>query len=351
MAYIETKRRFYYSGKRAFDAAWEHEYFFCYSEHDQKAMCLICRESVADLKRYNVKRHYDLKHNKYFDGAYVGKDERMKEFKKRFDAYLGETKRVSVFTNTSSHLNEASYRICYLLAQHQVPLTHAELFKKAFMASAKVLFAGFQNKDKIVQQIGKLPLAPDTCDELSGDIFTQLMTKLRACPAFSLALDESTDKSDTAQLMCVSEDFLCLISLQGTATARDVCSVLLKFGEETNLTWENVDSLCTDGAPSMLGRQAGFVALFRQEIGKPNLIPYHCVIHQQALCSKAGCGLQDTMKTAVESVNLIRARSLNHRRFQNHLLHLMMQNSAMCYSTTVSVGCTASSHREFSQRN
>ena len=244
---------------------------------------------------------------------------------KKTISYLGETKRVSVFTDTSSHLNEASYRICYLLAQHQVPLTHAQLFKKAFMASAEVLFAGFQNKDKIVQQIGKLPLSPDTCarrcDELSGDIFTQLMTKLRACPDFSLALDESTDKSDTAQLIVsvryfnegVSEDFLCLIPLKGTTTARDVCSALLKFGEE------NLVSLCTDGAPSMLGRQAGFVALFRQEIGKPNLVSYHCIIHQQALCAKTDCGLQDTIETVVESVNLIRARSLNHRRFQNHL--------------------------------
>ena len=197
------------------------------------------------------------------------------------------------------------------------------------MASAEVLFAGFQNKDKIVQQIGKLPLSPDTCarrcDELSGDIFTQLMTKLRACPDFSHAIDESTDKSDIAQLMVsvryfnegVSEDFLCLIPLKGTTTARDVCSALLKlkFGEENYLMWENLVSLCTGGAPSMLGRQAGFVALLRQEIGKPNLISYHCIIHQQALCAKAGCGLQDTMKTVVESLNLIRSRSLHHRWF------------------------------------
>ncbi|KAI0223668.1 Protein ZBED8 [Lamellibrachia satsuma] len=225
---------------------------------------------------------------------------------------------------------QASYRICYLLAQHQVPFAHAELFKKAFMASAKVLFAGFQNKDKIVQQTGKLHLSPDTCacrcDELSGDILTQLMTKLRACPAFSLALDESIDKSDMAQLMVsvryfnegVSEDFLCLIPLKGTTTARDVCSTLLKFCEENDLTWKHLVSLCTDGAPIMLGRQAGFVVLFHQEIGKPNLISYHCIIHQQAVCAKAGCCLQDTMKTVVESVNLIRARSLIHRRFQNH---------------------------------
>ena len=218
-----------------------------------KKRCVICRENVADLI-YNVKRRYDSKHKKCFDCAYVGKDERMKEFKKRFDAYLVEMKRISVFTDTSSHLNEASYRICYLLARHQVPLTHAQLFKKAFMASAEVLFAGFQNKDKIVQHIGKLPLSPDTCarrcDELSGDIFMQLMTKLRACPAFSLALDESTDRSDTAQLMLmvsvryfnegVSDDFRCLIPLKGTTTAQDVCIALLKFGEENDLTWENL---------------------------------------------------------------------------------------------------------------
>ena len=116
----------------------------------------------------------------------------------------------------------------------------------------------------------------------------------------------------------VSKDFLCLIPLKGTKTARDVYSALLQFGEENDLTWENLVSLCTDGAPSMLGRQAGFVVLFRQEIGKPNLISYHYIIHQQALCAKAGRGLQDTMKT----VNLIRARSLNHRRFQNHLAAL-----------------------------
>ena len=179
-----------------------------------------------------------------------------------------------------------------------------------------------------------LKLSPDTCarqcDELSSDIFTKMMTMLRAYPAFSLALDESTGKTDMTQLMVsvryfnegVSEDFLCLIPLKGTTTVRGVCSALLKFGEENYLMWENLVSQCKDGAPSMLGCQAGFVALFRQEIGKPILISYHCIIHQQALCAKAGCGLQDTMKTIVESVNLIRTRSLNHRRFQNHLAAL-----------------------------
>ena len=116
-----------------------------------------------------------------------------------------------------------------------------------------------------------------------------------------------------------SEDTLCLIPLKDTTTAADSCSALLQFGQKNELTWDNLVSICTDGAPSMLGRRAGLVAMFRQRIGKPNLLSYHCIIHQQALCTKGGCGLQETMQNVVEIVNLIRARALNHRKFQNHL--------------------------------
>ena len=54
-----------------------------------KKPCLICRESVAEMKRYNVKRHYDS-NKKDFESAYPGKRERLNEFKKRLDAYVVE---------------------------------------------------------------------------------------------------------------------------------------------------------------------------------------------------------------------------------------------------------------------
>ena len=37
-----------------------------------------------------MKWHYDSKHKKDFDSAYPGKGERLKEFKKRFDACVGD---------------------------------------------------------------------------------------------------------------------------------------------------------------------------------------------------------------------------------------------------------------------
>ena len=173
---------------------------------------------------------------------------------------MGEVKRVSVFTQGASHLNEASYRICHSLAQHQVPFTHAEVFKKAFMVGAEVMFAGFLTKQKIIEHISKLPLSADACvrrcDDLSGDDFKQLLSKLRACPAWSIALNGITDGSDIAQLLVsvryfdngVSEDILCLIPLKGTTTAADISNALLQFRQENELKCDNLVSMCTDGA-------------------------------------------------------------------------------------------------------
>ena len=75
---------------------------------------------------------------------------------------------MSVFAQGASHLNEASYRICHSLAQHQVPFAHAEVFKKAFLAGAEVMFVGFPNKEKIVEHIRKLLLSADTCARCCG---------------------------------------------------------------------------------------------------------------------------------------------------------------------------------------
>ena len=56
-------------------------------------MCLICRESVADLKRYNVNGITI----RIIKSAYVGKNERMKEFKKRFDLLGRDEESICVY--------------------------------------------------------------------------------------------------------------------------------------------------------------------------------------------------------------------------------------------------------------
>lgn len=40
---------------RVFNEAWSEKYFF--RDHNGKAVCLICTETVNVLKEYNVRRH------------------------------------------------------------------------------------------------------------------------------------------------------------------------------------------------------------------------------------------------------------------------------------------------------
>ena len=53
------KRRKLAEEKRAFDEAWTERYFVI--EHKNSALCVICHETIAVQKEYNVKRHYTTK--------------------------------------------------------------------------------------------------------------------------------------------------------------------------------------------------------------------------------------------------------------------------------------------------
>ena len=76
----------------------------------------------------------------------------------------------------------------------------------------------------------------------------------------------------------------------------------------------------------MCGRENGAEALLRRETGFPNFMSYHCLVHQQALCSKQA-NLKKVMNTVVEIVCFIRARALNHRQFKELLIELQSEHS------------------------
>jgi hypothetical protein len=49
-----------------FKEQWSVEYFVV--ENKGKAVCLICNETIAVLKEYNICRHYDTKHPAKYSG-------------------------------------------------------------------------------------------------------------------------------------------------------------------------------------------------------------------------------------------------------------------------------------------
>ena len=88
---------------------------------------------------------------------------------------------------------------------------------------------------------------------------------------YSIALDESTNAVDIAQLavfirgvdtnLDVTEDLLALCSLKGTTTGKDIFDEVIQLVQTNDLDMFKITAVVTDGAPTMCGSTKGFTAL------------------------------------------------------------------------------------------
>ena len=103
------------------------------------------------------------------------------------------------------------------------------------------------------------------------------------CIFVSLAVDESADLTDTAQLIIfirgvddnfnVFQELLSLESLYGTTKGANIFQKLKLCTENFELDMNKLISICTDGAPAMVGKNNGMVALLEKFLDRP-LIKY-----------------------------------------------------------------------------
>ncbi|XP_037129559.1 general transcription factor II-I repeat domain-containing protein 2A-like [Syngnathus acus] len=87
----------------------------------------------------------------------------------------------------------------------------------------------------------------------------------------------------------------------------------------------------------MTGRRNGFVALVQRKLeeeGVEDAIALHCIIHQQALCSKI-MRFGNVMSDVVRIINHIRSRALKHRQFRDFLAEIESEYEDVLYFTEV----------------
>ncbi|XP_066983788.1 protein FAM200C-like [Macrobrachium rosenbergii] len=201
--------------------------------------------------------------------------------------------------------------------------------------------------DAAVKKIQTIPLSDNTINrriqEMSGDIKEQVVAAIKESGKFSLQLDESTDVSDDAQLLVyvryqgksdIEENFLFCKRLETTTTGEDLFKLVDNFIKEEGLKWDQCYSVCSDGAPAMLGARQGFTARVKQV--NPTVIVTHCLLHRENLASrKMSLELNTVIEDVIQIVNFVKSSALNSRLFSQMCSDMGSEYEHLLYYSSV----------------
>ncbi|GFU10189.1 uncharacterized protein TNCV_3449711 [Trichonephila clavipes] len=165
--------------------------------------CLICKEKFAHNKKSNLEKHFTRKHAS-FSTKYPTGDARKKAVEELQNSQESST---SVFKNwmqSSNNINMASFVFSQENAKRGKPYTDGEYIKNCFINASEELFQDFMNKTDILKRIKELPLSAKTIKDrtikMCSNVTTQHIEDLKLVSALSIAVNESCDINDAAQV-------------------------------------------------------------------------------------------------------------------------------------------------------
>ena len=238
---------------RLFHEEWTTKYLFV--ELCNIPICLVCKENIAVLKDYNLKRHYESRHEANYRHLTSELREQEVTKLKRELVKQQEIIRKPVLVNKS--VVKASYVISQIIAQRLKPFSDGEFVKNCMVEAAEILTPDNKNLFEMISLTRKT-VAPRIQD-MGNNITVQLATRTAKSIFFALAFDESTDVIDTAQLSIfirgkssdfeLFEDLLALETFHDTTKGCDIAEVIIRLYLREFLTY--------NGASSQVSQQMG----------------------------------------------------------------------------------------------
>ncbi|XP_049328031.1 SCAN domain-containing protein 3-like [Astyanax mexicanus] len=328
MALSKNLKRKVESENRIFNEEWTEKYAFILPSFlNAKPTCLICNEGVSACKEYNIRRHHETKHAN-FKVAFPPKTEARKRTIEALKGGYAHSSRILVRGLTSQQkVTSASLKALWVLAKHYKPFVDAEVFKEMMVTVLEELDTD-KSMDGVIGSVKQMSLSARSAarriEVLSDAVQGAIIDGVSRANYFSLAIDESTDKTDVAQL-CVyvryydgkdfKEELLSLIPLEGHTTGDVIFLKLEELFQLHSLSFEMVNLIVTDGAPAMVGKHRGLVSRLKQLA--PQIHALHCLIHQSVLCARLSGELKDVMEKVMKIINFVRGTSsTQHRLFR-----------------------------------
>ncbi|KAJ1153376.1 hypothetical protein NDU88_006137 [Pleurodeles waltl] len=215
-------------------------------------LCVVCGEKLANsaMVPSKLKRHLQTKHpslqNKNAD--YVV---RLRENTEEEATFMRKT------TKVNERALKASYQVAELIAKSKKSHTVAETL---ILPACKAIVQEMLGPEA-AKEIAKVPLSDNTIsrriNDMSADIESVVLEKIRISEKFALQLDESTDISGHAQLLAnvrfvdgdaIRENFFFCKALPEKTTGEEIFRVTSEYLEQGGLKWENctISTECLD---------------------------------------------------------------------------------------------------------
>ncbi|BFZ18385.1 hypothetical protein BsWGS_21424 [Bradybaena similaris] len=174
---------------RTFQQEWTED--FAFVERTGSAVCLICSDKIASMKRTNIKRHFETRHST-FALKYPAGDSRKKACQELLSRVQASQQQIRVWIQQGDW-NSASFAGALAIVRNGKPFTDGEYAKALMLDVANELFDDFSDKDKIIKRIKDMPLSARTVHDrsimMSNQIEAMQVKDINAAPFFSLALD------------------------------------------------------------------------------------------------------------------------------------------------------------------
>ena len=232
----------------------------------------VCNDKISVYKKYNIKRHYALKHeSEYQTFNQERRKTKIEELTKAIRSQQASLQKHVIKTGTCT---KVSYLTAEKLAKKGKSLVDGELIKEC------IVFAFNEYCPDKVNLVKETCLSHQTIgrriDDLGDNIEGTLKDKLSACVLYSLALDESTDQNAAAQLVIfikgidenfnIIEKILDLCHTKSTTTGKGMYEFVNLSLDKSNIDRKNIYSVTTDDAPALIGKHNGFITLFKESV-------------------------------------------------------------------------------------
>jgi hypothetical protein len=232
---------------------------------------------------------------------------------------------VSTTSNDNENAQEELYRVSYWVAKALEVHTIAEnLIGPCIKDVVQCMLA-----EKAAKKIDIVPFSNNNLSRRINDISSYVeitvVQRVKKSQYYAFQLDESMDVANLAILLVfvryinedtgIAEEVLYCSLLKERTTGEYRFKLTNAYFAENEIDWSHCIGICTDGATSVMGKHAGFVAQTKEVV--TSISWTHCCIHRQALASKRmPQGLKEVLDNKVKIVIFIKLWPTNSRIFQ-----------------------------------